>query len=93
MHAVDKALERGWVRRLIVADVVVAEQFIEDRQVVLVNNLLVTWLGTVKPAPPTLAVCAVGPIVLVLDVLDECNGCFRIKLPFGQHDLQQAPHL
>jgi hypothetical protein len=41
VHAVDKALERGWVRRQIVADVVVAEQAIEGCQVVLVNHLLI----------------------------------------------------
>jgi hypothetical protein len=43
----------------------------------------VTWLQTVQPPQPTLAVSAIGGVILVLDVLDERYGCFGIKLPFG----------
>ncbi len=39
--------------------------------------------GTVQPAQTTLAVGAISRIILILDVLDERYGRFRIKLPFG----------
>jgi hypothetical protein len=39
--------------------------------------------GAIQPPQPPLAVRAISPIVLLLDVLYEFDRHFCIKLPFG----------
>ena len=51
-----------------------------DKQTYYYN---VTWSGTIEPTQPPLAVGAVGRVILVLDVLDECYGRFGVELAFG----------
>src|SRR5439155_22475928 len=43
----------------------------------------VTWSGTIEPTQPPLAVAAVGRVILVLEVLQECYGRFGVEVAFG----------